>query len=87
MKEFNYEDFREAINDQFIYLDMPEAIDDILQPILDETLPLEDMEDILSATEEYFGISCIDKLNDPMVMEIIKEAAKKQIENLREMFS
>lgn len=87
MKEFNYEDFREAINDQFLYLDMEEAIDDILQPILDGTMPPEDMEDIFSATEEYFGISCMDKINDPQALEIVKEAAATQIENLREMFS
>lgn len=87
MANFNYSEFAEAINDQMLYLDFEEAIEDVLQPTIDGTFSDEDYLDYFKMVEEEFCIDCVHMANDPKCREIIKEACQKQIDRLREMYN
>ena len=86
MEKFSYSKFSEAINDQMYYLDMEEAIEDILQPTIDDTFSEEDYKEYFIMVEEQFNMKCLHMVNDPKCREIIKEAAQDQINRLREMY-
>ena len=87
MANFNYSEFAEAINDQILYLDMEEAIEDVLQPTIDDTMSDEDYLEYFKMVEEEFCIDCVHMVNDPKCKEIIKDACRNQIDRLREMYN
>lgn len=86
MEKFNYSEFASAINDQMYYLDMEEAIEDILQPTIDGTFSEEDYKEYFVMVEEQFDMECVHMVNDEKCREIIKDACQAQINRLREMY-
>ena len=85
MRNFDYDEFERAINEQFHYIDFEEAIEDMFQPMIDGTTSKEEWEDLFKMVEEYFDLECLDMVDDERCRKIIVDAAEEQIGWIREI--
>ena len=85
MSKFNYQEFKSAVDNLFVYMDDESNIE-LLESYINGDYP-EFTNEVLESVNQYYNIDCLNMTNDSELTEIITEAANNQLHNLKDIFN